>query len=122
MKIVPRIMSLLLAGALVLQNASAACFPTELRCDFFADPLGIDSATPHLDWILETSDVSARGLTQSAYQILVASSREQLAKDQGDLWDSGKVMSDQTHQISYGGNFLRSEKRRVGKECRSRWS
>jgi alpha-L-rhamnosidase len=109
MKIVPRIMSLLLAGALVLQNASAACFPTELRCDFFADPLGIDSATPHLDWILETSDVSARGLTQSAYQILVASSREQLAKDQGDLWDSGKVMSDQTHQISYGGNFLKSD-------------
>ena len=26
------------------------------------------------------------------------------------------------HQKSIGGRFLRSEERRVGKECRSRWS
>src|ERR1035437_6542471 len=109
MKIVLRMMSLLLAVTLGLQNAGAACLPTHLRCDYFAGPLGIDSANPRLDWVLETTDSSARGLTQGAYQILVASSRELLAKDQGDLWDSGKVVSDQTHQISYAGKSLKSD-------------
>jgi hypothetical protein len=109
MKIIPHVSLFLLAGALVLQDAGTACFPGRLHCDFFTEPLGIDSANPALDWILQTSDPSARGLTQSAYQILVASSQNRLAKDTGDLWDSGKVASDQTYQIAYAGASLKSD-------------
>ncbi len=109
MKIIPYVSLFLLAGALALQNAGAACFPGSLHCDFFTEPLGIDSANPALDWILQTSDSTARGLTQSAYQILVASSQNQLAKNTGDLWDSGMVASDQTYQIAYAGASLKSD-------------
>jgi len=109
MKIIPHVSLFLLAGALVLQDVGAACFPGSLHCDFFTEPLGIDSANPALDWILQTSDPSARGLTQSAYQILVATSQNRLAKDAGDLWDSGMVASDQTYQIAYAGASLKSD-------------
>ena len=50
----------------------------------------------------------SRGERQTAYQILVASSAERLANDQGDLWDSGQVESDETIHIPYAGQRLRS--------------
>ena len=40
-----------------------------------------------------------------------ASSAERLAHDQGDLWDSGKVVSDATLQVEYAGKPLRSRTR-----------
>jgi alpha-L-rhamnosidase len=49
-----------------------------------------------------------RGIRQTAYQILVASTPEILAKDQGDLWDSGKVASDRSVHIDYQGKPLAS--------------
>ena len=52
------------------------------------------SAQPRLSWRLTAKDAAARGLRQTAYRILVSSSPEQLAKDEGDLWDSGDVASD----------------------------
>ena len=49
-----------------------------------------------------------RGARQTAYQVLVASTPEKLAADQGDLWDSGQVASDQSTQIVYAGKPLAS--------------
>ena len=46
---------------------------------------------------------SARGRKQTAYQILVASSRDLLDADRGDLWDSGRVNSAESVNIVYGG-------------------
>jgi alpha-L-rhamnosidase len=63
---------------------------------------------PHLSWILKPTNPSSRGLRQRAYQILVASSEELLSQDQGDLWDSGKMMSDQTIHVEYAGEPLSS--------------
>jgi hypothetical protein len=62
-----------------------------LRCEYLENPLGIDVAKPRLSWKLETGDLKPeRGIKQTAYQVLVASTPELLAKDQGDLWDSGR--------------------------------
>jgi len=79
--------------------------PGELRCEYARDPVGIDSPAPRLSWQLR-SDV--RGQRQTAYRILVATSRELLSQDQGDLWDSGKVASEETTHIAYGGKALTS--------------
>ena len=49
-----------------------------------------------------------RGIKQTAYQILVASTPEILAKEKGDLWDSGKVAGDQSIQVEYAGKPLAS--------------
>ena len=45
---------------------------------------------------------------QSAYQVLVASSEATLARDRGDLWDSGKVVSGQSVHVVYAGRPLTS--------------
>ena len=43
--------------------------------------------------------------------MLVVSTPELLAKDQGDLWDSGKVASDESIQVEYAGKPLESRTR-----------
>jgi alpha-L-rhamnosidase len=96
-------------GSVRAASASqAALKPVNLRCEYKANPLGIDIPHPRLSWIPQSIDPSARGLYQSAYQILVASSRQQLDHDQADLWDTGRVDSDQTIQIAYQGKLLAS--------------
>jgi len=89
----------------------ASMIPTYLRCEYLVDPLAVDSHQPRLSWILKPAACSLRGLRQTAYQILVASSAENLASDQGDMWDSGKVESDRTNQVAYAGKSLRSGRR-----------
>jgi alpha-L-rhamnosidase len=59
-----------------------------LRCEYRVNPLGIDTARPRVRWTLESE---GRNEVQSAYRVLVASTAEALAADEGDLWDSGKV-------------------------------
>lgn len=61
---------------------------TDPRCEYQSNPLGIDVAAPRLSWIMESK---VRGMSPSAYRILVAQSMAALDADQGDLWDSGKV-------------------------------
>ncbi|MBP7049737.1 MAG: family 78 glycoside hydrolase catalytic domain [Phycisphaerae bacterium] len=86
----------------------AAAQVTDLRCEYLRDPLGVDTPKPRLSWVFESLE---RGQKQSAYRILVAQSEEKLDADQGDLWDSGKVESDQTIQVVYSGRSLTSRMR-----------
>ena len=87
----------------VTPSIFAATTAGNLRCESLENPQGIDAAQPRLSWILNSDE---RGQKQTAYQILVASSRKELAKDQGDLWDSGKISSDQSIQVDYAGKPL----------------
>ena len=45
---------------------------------------------------------------QTAYQVLAASGLERLARDEGELWDSGRVASDETLGVLYQGRPLQS--------------
>ncbi len=95
---------ILTLGAVLLAGiCSATVTNTNLRCEYLADPLGIDAGSPRLSWILASDQ---RGEQQTAYQVLVASSAELLDADTGDLWDSGKVVSDESSQIAYAGKAL----------------
>jgi hypothetical protein len=58
---------------------------------------------PFFGWIVKSGQ---NNTLQTAYQILVASGLENIQKDQGDCWDSGKVMSDESQNISYAGKEL----------------
>ncbi len=82
--------------------------PQRLRCEYIENPLGIEETRPRLSW--QVND-PRRGAVQTAYQILVASSAEVLTRDHGDLWDSGKVVSDQNIHVEYAGAPLRSRQR-----------
>ena len=67
--------------------------PVGLRCEYRADPLGIDERFPRLSWALESE---GRGQVQSAYRVLVARSEEDLESEANLLWDSGRVESGRT--------------------------
>ena len=84
---------------------------SRLRCEYLEKPWGVDVKTPRLSWILTATDSGHRGLRQTAYQILVASTQEKLVEDQGDLWDSGRVESDRTLHVQYGGKPLGARQR-----------
>lgn len=82
--------------------------PLELRVEALSNPLGIDATEPRLSWIVGSS---IRGERQSAYQILVADDEAALSRDEGNLWDSGKVESDETTGAAYAGKPLKSGQR-----------
>ena len=77
--------------------------PENLRCEYRVDPEGIDVSVPRLSWTLAADH---NGQEQTAYRVLVASSPEILERNEGDLWDSKKVISDQTIHIPYNGRTL----------------
>jgi len=81
---------------------------TNLLCEYQSNPLGIDKKYPRLSWQLESN---VRSQIQTAYQILVASDPNKLSEQAADLWDSGKVESEQQINIKYQGKTLRSENR-----------
>jgi alpha-L-rhamnosidase len=102
---------LVFAAALSPQDLSgraSSITAQELRCEYQESPLAIQSDSPRFSWKLKASDPAMRGLSQSAYRILVSSSATLAAQGKGDYWDSGTVSSDSTIQIPYGGKPLPS--------------
>lgn len=96
-------------GSLLLSVASGTALHVEhLRCEQMREPQGIDLSSPRLSWQLTGE---GRGQVQTAYRILVASTRELLDQYQGDLWDSGRVETDRSLLVKYQGRTLSSHQR-----------
>ncbi|HWQ93185.1 MAG TPA: alpha-L-rhamnosidase N-terminal domain-containing protein, partial [Clostridia bacterium] len=96
----------IISGLVLLAGVCFADVETKnLRCEYLVNPVGIDATSPRLSWIINSN---RRGEKQTAYQVLVASSRKLLNLDQGDLWDSGKVVAEETSHIAYAGRPLAS--------------
>lgn len=89
-----------------LQAQSSSIFPIELSCEYAKNPSVIDVLQPRFAWLNKASS-KERGLAQTAYQIRVASAREKL--ENPDLWDSGKVVSDESIRVQYAGEKLKSK-------------
>ena len=107
-----RLSSALLSLAVGLFSTTGLAFesnaPTHLQCEAMQEPLGIDITNPRLSWQLQDS---RRGAMQTGYEIRVASSAESLAQDHADIWDSGRVNSDQSVNVLYGGPAVESRRR-----------
>ncbi|MBW8330601.1 MAG: hypothetical protein K0M40_01155 [Prolixibacteraceae bacterium] len=58
---------------------------------------------PFFGWIVNSDQ---NNTVQTAYQILVASSLENIQKSTGDCWDSGRTESDQSVNVIYAGKEL----------------
>ena len=87
---------------------AAAVRPQQLRSEYRVNPQGIDVTEPRLSWVLTPVNPHERGLRQSAYRVLVASSEAALHANTGDLWDSGKAASSDSIHIVYRGKPLDS--------------
>ena len=99
---------LLSVAAPYVSAAESALAPADLRCEYTRNPLGVDTLKPRLSWKLEVANPAPRGQKQSAYRVLAASSLETLRQNQGDVWDSGRIVSDQSQQVAYEGKSLSS--------------
>lgn len=104
----------LLTGTVVALAPAAASIPvqaqqapqiavTGLTVDHVAHPLAVDDPAPMLAWQLGGTE---RGILQTAYEVSVAGSRQLLDEDQPDLWNSGRVASDESTGIAYAGAAL----------------
>lgn len=69
------------------------------------NPLGVD-VSPRFSWQLVSEK---RNVTQTAYEIRVSDTQASLSK--GNMWSSGKVNSDQSLYVPYGGKPLQSGKK-----------
>lgn len=78
------------------------------RVEGLTAPMGVEEPRPALSWEVVSG---RRGDRQTAYRVLVASSPEALARDEGDLWDSGRVASGATFGVGYAGAALASRER-----------
>src|SRR5258708_35502625 len=68
----------------------------------------MDATHPHLTWKLQDS---RQGAKQTAYQVQVASSIGLLSAGKPDVWDSGRIASDQSIGVTYGGAALKPSNR-----------
>ena len=79
--------------------------PERLRTEYLENPLGVDVPAPRFSW----HPVSERrGAQQVAWQVTCSSSAEAAEQGRGDLWDSGRVESEQDHLVPYAGARLSS--------------
>ena len=73
--------------------------PDNLRSFDKYNPIGTENK-PYFAWYVNDADDNE---IQTAYQILVASSIDNLNKDNGDIWNSGKVNSRMQNYVYAGG-------------------
>ncbi len=93
------------AGLAFGLSAAAGLTVGQMRCEYLDNPLGIDTPQPRLSWVLESRQ---RAEKQTAYEIVAASSEALLKAGNSDLWDTGRVASDQTLDVVYAGKALGS--------------
>lgn len=96
---------------LLIAYSSAWAIPvkvTNLRTEQMTNPMGLDNSTPRMSWIIESDK---NNVHQDAYQIIAASSPELLSEDKADIWNSGRVNTNQSVWVNYGGKNLQSNQR-----------
>jgi alpha-L-rhamnosidase len=74
-----------------------------LICEYKTNPIAIEAANPRLSWKLLAQQ---RNVIQTAYEVRVGTNAVSLTKGKSILWTSGKVTSDQSVHVNYGGPAL----------------
>ena len=76
-----------------------------LTCEHLTNPIGLGIRQPRLSWQLQSG---RPGEIQTAWQVQAAATLPALLAGRLDLWDSGKVVSDQSVLVPWGGRPLAS--------------
>jgi alpha-L-rhamnosidase len=100
--------SILFFAVLLVQQVQAQIDLQRLRCEMKDEPggvIGIDVKKPRLSWEIISEQ---RNVQQTGYHIIVASTKEKLDRDEGDVWNSGRVSSSQSVHVIYAGKALTS--------------
>ncbi len=79
-----------------------------LRCEYKINPVGVDNVRPGFSWELQSAQ---QNVLQTGYRVLVADDPSILKNDRGNVWDSKKINSAASIQITYEGKTLQSAKK-----------
>ena len=101
---------LLLIGMLI-SFLSAECKEdksntTYIQVEMQENTQGVATSQPRFSWKILSAEPNT---LQKSYQIQVANSPEDIKKKQNLLWDSGTIVSEQSHLIPYNGKPLASK-------------
>jgi alpha-L-rhamnosidase len=101
-----RIVSLL-AALCVIQSlhAESSVRVDALTCEHLTNPIGIGNQQPRFSWKLRSMRAAE---VQTAWEIRAASSTAGVKSSSPDLWDSGKIVSDQSILVPWSGKSLGS--------------
>ena len=91
---------------LLTASLGAQLHVTGLRVEHMKDPSVVDNPRPRLSWINEVKKASLRGQRQTAYEVVVSSSRENLDRGIYDVWQTGRRESAESNLITYEGPAL----------------
>ncbi len=78
------------------------------KCEYKKNPMGIDVLKPRLSWKLFSE---GQGVMQSAYQIHMALTEDDLLNEKELVWDSEKMKTDQSCHVRYDGPDIKSRVR-----------
>jgi alpha-L-rhamnosidase len=78
----------------------------KLRVENQINPVGLDVKQPRFSWQLSGDQ---RNVSQSAYELWVATSAADLEKGNNLVWKTGKIKSDQSVLVPYAGKDLASD-------------
>ena len=97
----------ILCLVLATSQLQAGIKPVRLTCEYLQDPQVIDVLNPRLSWINVPGN-NERGQLQTAWEIRVSESREKLLSGDTGLWNSGKIISNESVNVKYDGITLTS--------------
>ncbi|UZR99746.1 alpha-L-rhamnosidase [Chondrinema litorale] len=76
--------------------------PIDLLCEYLVNPISIDNTTPRFRWKMPNK---GNDISQESYRVIVGTDSAAVAKGEGDMWDTNKVMSD-AMLVTYQGKTL----------------
>ncbi|MFS4417379.1 alpha-L-rhamnosidase [Maribacter sp. 2307ULW6-5] len=76
---------------------------SKITTDYKVNPTAIENEKPQFSWVVQTE---GHNKSQSAYHIMVATSKEKLGDATAAVWDTKKVESEQSAFVDYAGNAL----------------
>lgn len=98
----------LLLGCLFTVAVFGQTKVTNLLCEYHKNPIGIDIVNPRLSWQLVSS---GENIIQKAYEIRIAQTKSALKKKDNLFWTTGRVETEESVNIVYGGPALGSMQR-----------
>ena len=87
--------------------AEATLIPVRLQCENLSNPQTVDVLNPRLSWV-NIAGEGERGQVQTAWEVRVAGTKEMLIAGQSELWNSGRVNTNQSVNVIYKGIPLKS--------------
>src|SRR5690242_11518017 len=98
----------LLAATARLAPADTSLRVDQLRTEYLPNPMGTDVRRPRLSWRIVST---RRNTVQTAYELAVSTDSAGLPAGRPLVWSSGRVPSDRSVFVEYGGPALRSATR-----------